>query len=187
MGLTYVDVLEYSFGEDEFTTTDVRMVTGSERSAKLLSELKLRGVVERTGRGRYRFFRPSERPDVRDHEWNRIRGIILRSPWKYAWNGSTAVELWTNGRYKVYPNAFLRVFHILVEKDRLSDWTDYLLKNGVPTRGRKRVGSRVSVESVNLLKYDIKDNEPVIKKEDVLRLIREHPGIYATAEELIED
>ena len=76
MGLTYTDVLSLHFGNSEFTTEDVRILLRNERSAKLLSDLKFKGVIERTGRGKYRLLLPSERIDSRGLEWKRVERIV---------------------------------------------------------------------------------------------------------------
>ena len=45
MGFTYLDALISKFGDEDFTTSDFKAATGKTRPAKLLSELKMRGVV----------------------------------------------------------------------------------------------------------------------------------------------
>ncbi|EQB65354.1 MAG: hypothetical protein AMDU2_EPLC00011G0040 [Thermoplasmatales archaeon E-plasma] len=65
MGLTYLDILISRFGDEAFTASEFMTVTGNTRPAKLLSELKMRGVVERIDRGMYRVLPLSERPDMR--------------------------------------------------------------------------------------------------------------------------
>lgn len=69
MGLTYLDPIISRFGESEFTTEEPTFLTGNSRSAKLLSELKMKGFVKRMGRGKYRVLPLSERPDPRLIEW----------------------------------------------------------------------------------------------------------------------
>ncbi|EQD69513.1 sigma-70 like region 4 HTH domain-containing protein [mine drainage metagenome] len=186
MGLTYLDVIISLFGEEEFTTAEFRAVTGNFRSAKLLSELKMRGVVERIGRGEYRVLPLSKRPDTRIIEWERVRNIITKAPWDKAWAGSTAVEIWTNGRYKISPNPYLRVFHLLVHKSEVEEWKKYLRKSGISYSGKKRVGSFVNLEVTSKINSTLVAGEPVIPKDEVLRIIKNHPGLYADAGELIE-
>jgi len=63
MALTYENIGTRFFGDREFSTGEFARRIGTPRAAKTLGELKRRGVVARTGRGRYRFLRRSERPD----------------------------------------------------------------------------------------------------------------------------
>ena len=186
MALTYLDVIISRFGENEFTAKELAILTGNSRSAKLLSELKMRGIVERVGRGKYRVPPLYERPDTRIIEWERVRNVIINAPWKKAWTGSTAVEVWTNRRYKISPNPYLRVFHLLILKSELDEWKKYLRRSGVSYSGKKRVGSFVDLQCSSKVNLTIVAGEPVIPKDEVLRLIRSHPGIYAGAWELIE-
>lgn len=184
--MTYVDVISYKFGENEFTSRDLFDLTGNYRSAKLLSDLKFRGLVERVGRGKYRLLKPSERPDSRQAEWNRVKRIILEAPLEKAWAGSNAVEIWTDGKYKVYPNAFLRVFEIHVLESDLEHWKKYLVSHNISYSGRKRVGSYVNLKPKKKLKYDLLNREPVISKSETIKLIRGHRGLYGEADKLID-
>ncbi len=184
--LTYSDVIISRFGENEFTAKELVILTENSRSAKLLSELKMRGIVERVDRGKYRVLPLSERPDTRIIEWRRARNIIINAPWKKAWTGSTTVEVWTNGRYKISPNPYLRVFHLSVLKPELDKWRKYLRRFGISYSGKKRVGCFVDLKRSLKVNSTIVAGEPAITKGEVLKLIRNHPGIYAGTCELIE-
>jgi hypothetical protein len=186
MGLTYLDVIISRFGETEFTTEEFTLLTGSSRSAKLLSELKMKGYVTRVGRGKYKVSPMSERLDTRLIEWERVRNIVLNAPFKKAWTGSTAVEVWTNGRYKISPNPYLRVFHLMIYKSELDEWHRYLMRFGVSYIGKKKIGSFVSLEKSSKFEATMIAGEPVIPRDMVLKLIRSHPGLYEGAEKLIE-
>ena len=61
----YADAAALLFGSREFSTREFALRTANPRAAKLLSELKRRGLVARTGRGLYRNLSPEERPDPR--------------------------------------------------------------------------------------------------------------------------
>ena len=185
--MTYADVLTYAFGEDEFTTKEVTELTGNSRPGKLLSELKFRGIVERVGHGTYRCLKLEDRPDFRKYEWNRVSRLLLNAPWPKAWTGSNAVERWTNGKYRVYPNAFAHTFDLVVLTSDHNNWVDYLKSHGISTRGSKSIGAYVELHPADKLEYVEIEGEPVISKEMTIKLIREHPGIYAGAEDLIED
>ncbi|MDE1822393.1 MAG: hypothetical protein KGJ23_13020 [Euryarchaeota archaeon] len=186
MSLTYSAVIAARFGEREFSAKDLARLTGSERAAKLLSELKHRGTVERVGRGRYRCLRPSDRPDLRATEWARVRSVVLEGPDPKGWTGSAAVEVWTGGRYLVAPHPFLRVFHLAVPRERVALWRSYLRRRGISSASRKRVGASVHLTPREELRVVVHRGEPVIPRREVLALIRESPGLYADAEELVE-
>lgn len=187
MSLTYADIGVHLFGEREFESAEFARRTGNPRAAKVLSELLVRGVVARNGRGRYRFLRPSERPDLRAAEWKRVRSTIVDSPLPKAWDGPSAVEVWTDGRYKVSPSMYSRVFYIAVPEAKVEDWIGYLSSHGVSTRAWKRIGARVEVRGVSSFRAETVRGEPVISREEVSDLIRDHPGVYADAESLLLD
>jgi hypothetical protein len=187
MSLTYADVGAHIFGERVFDAGEFGRRTGNPRAAKVLSELVIRGVVGRKGRGHYRFLRPSERPDLRIREWERVREIVLNGPGPKAWDGASAVEVWTGGRYRVSPSMYLRVYSIAVPKDHRRIWLPYLAKHGLSLRSRKRVGARVEVRVVPTLRSEMIDGEPVLPREEVIDLIRDHPGIFAGAEALLNE
>ncbi|MCL5955545.1 MAG: hypothetical protein M1507_05480 [Candidatus Thermoplasmatota archaeon] len=186
MGLTYTDVLTLHFRNSEFTTEDVRILLRNERSAKLLSDLKFRGVIERTGRGKYRLLSPSERVDNRSYEWKRIEKVVNSSPYPYAWSWSSAVERWTNGAYIVAPNPYFRIYYIEVENKDINKWKEYLRVHSVSTIGNRRIGTVVNLIPKDHVKFVLLNGERVISKNRTIELIREHRGIFAEADEIIE-
>lgn len=187
MALTYSDVGAHIFGEREFDAAEFARRTGNPRAAKVLSELLIRGVVARKRRGRYRFLRPSERPDMRSSEWERMREILLGGPNPKTWDGPTAVEAWTGGRYRVSPTVYSTVFHVAVPEGAVPAWGDYLSSYGISLNARKRIGARVELREVPRVHAVVLNGEPVPPRADVVSLIRAHPGIYADAEALLID
>ena len=187
MSLTYFDALTSSFGDESFTTAELANRFGTSRSAKLLSELKHRGLVERVGRGTYRCLSPKERPDLRSAEWSRVRAVVLAGPEPKAWAGASALELWTAGGYRVSPSAYSRVYELAVPRSRVNEWIHYLSSSRVSTDARKRIGARVRLVPTDNLRVVKLGGEPVISRREVTRLIREHPGLYGNAEDLLID
>ena len=187
MSLTYEDAGTLAFGDSEFTTAEFNRRLGVKGGAKVLSELKRRGVVSRTGRGCYRFLSPTERPDLRLMEWERVRAVILNGPEPKAWTGSTAVEVWTRGGYSVSPSAFARVFSLAIPERSVSIWKTYLAKNGLSDKPRKRIGARVNLVPVVRLKSTKVGGESVVSRSEVISIIRASPSVFAGAEELLID
>jgi hypothetical protein len=187
MSFTYGDALYTLFASKPFTSGEFARRANLPRAAKILSDLKRRGVVERIGRGRYRWLAPRERPDLRRAEWNRVRSVILTGPGPKAWTGGTAVEVWTNGRYRVAPSPFYRVFEVAVPAPRLAAWRRYLAGRNVRTHSGKRVGARVNLVPVGRLEAVMVEGEPVIPRVAVERLIDRHPALFGTARELLRD
>lgn len=185
MGMKYFDVIKMEFGRKEFAISDLVKLTGNYGVRKLLSDMKMKGLIRRTGRGIYVINRPIKKTDSRAEEWRKVRGIVLRAPFEKAWTGSTGISVWTEGRYVTLPNLYLEVYHLRVRDSDIEKWKDYLKKHAISFRGSKRVGAWVSLEPVPEVKYVMVNGEPTIPKDEVVKLIREHPGIYAGAEELL--
>ena len=185
MTLTYADTITTIFGEREFSTKEFAIKFGNAAGAKTLSELKRRGVVGRIRRGVYRCLAPSERPDLRRAEWERVRGAILRGPEPKAWAGPTAVEVWTEGRYRLATSSTLRVFEVAISARGAKTWAAYLRRNRISTSPTKRVGARVKlVRSTRLHRVCVR-GEPVLPRETVERLIADHPALYGNAGDLL--
>jgi hypothetical protein len=185
MALTYNDVVSSLFGDRTFSSREFARRTGNPRAAKVLSELKHRGLVERVGRGFYRCLSPADRPDLRGLEWARVRHIVLSGPEPKAWAGETAVEHWTGGRYKLAPSLYSRIFSLAIPSGREESWKEYLAVHGVSTMARKRVGARVELVPRRRFKAILVNGEPVIPRGEVERMIREHPALYGDAKELL--
>ena len=187
MSLSYFDAASSLFGDREFTSREFSRGTGNPRAAKVLSELKHRGLVERLGRGTYRCLGPGERPDLRASEWARVRTIVLSGPEPKAWAGETAVELWTGGRYKLAPSLYSQALHLAIPSGREGVWKEFLSKHGVSTAARKRVGARVALMPRRSLNVRRIEGEPVVPRREVEKLIRDHPALYGGARELLRD
>jgi hypothetical protein len=187
MALTYNDVLASLYGDKTFSSREFARRTGNPRAAKILSELKHRGLVERVGRGSYRCLSPGNRPDLRASEWARVRNVVLSGPDPKAWAGETAVEHWTGGRYKIAPSLYSRVFTLAIPVGREDAWREYLASHGVASHARKRVGARVELIPTRKFSVSKIDGEPVLPRREVERLIRDHPALYGDAKELLLD
>ena len=187
VALNYVDAASLAFGTRTFTLAEFSSRMGSLRAARLLSEMKIRGHVERTGRGLYRILPPDERLDFRANEWERVNRILLDSELPMAWTDADAVRMWTGGRYTVSPSAYLKEFHIEVPDVSLGDWRAYLRARRVSTDPRRRIGSKVVITRTRTFRHSVHRGEPVISRRRTLAMIKNHRGLYANADELLED
>jgi hypothetical protein len=187
VSLTYLDTIDHLYGSREFTSRDFSTRVGNPRAGKLLSDLKRRGYVARTGRGRYRRLEAAERPDLRLFEWRRVHDLLLRGPGPKAWAGASAVEIWTKGRYRTSPSAFVRVFTLAVPRSSIPAWRRFLRAHGMSPDGKKRIGARVELIPVEDLRVTFLSGEPVLRRTAVVEFIRAHPGIFANAGELVVD
>lgn len=186
MSPDYVAVASLAFGTRGFTVREFASRIGTRRAARLLSEMKTRGLVERTARGSYRLLSPDERPDLRASEWSRVNRLLLESELPMAWTGADAVRLWTGGRYALSPSPYLSEFHIEIPEASLTEWKAYLRAHRVATDSRRRIGSKVVLVSRRHFEPSTHRGESVISRRDTLAMIAEHRGLYADADRLFE-
>jgi hypothetical protein len=187
MTITYLDAIDHLYGTSPFTVRDFATRVANRRAGKLLSDLKRRGFVARVGRGTYRRLEPAERPDLRRYEWERVRRILLNGPNPKAWAGANAVEVWTDGAYRSEPSIFARVYRLSVPRASVPRWRKYLRRHGLSDARRKRIGPRIELIPVDRLRVTFVGDEPVPPRSDVVRLIRNHPALFAHATELLVD
>lgn len=174
------------FGNRSFTIKEFESRTGALRGARRLSEMKTRGLVERTGRGTYRVLPLEKRPDMRGAEWERVNRALLDSNLPMAWAGPDAVRIWTGGRYTVSPSVFLHEFHIEIPSAYSERWHAYLRAHRVSTDSRRRIGSKVILLSRPSIHPEVHRGEPVTSRSATLAMIREHRGVYADADRFVE-
>jgi hypothetical protein len=183
---TYFEAISLAFGTHPFTASEFSSRIGTDRATRLLSEMKMRGWIERTGRGLYRVLSPEERPDMRASEWTRVNRVLLDAPLPMAWGDADAVRVWTGGRYTVSPSAYLREFHIEVPTATKAAWLEHLRAHRISTDTRRRVGSRVVLTPSRRFRRSIHRGEPVIPRSATVALIRAHRGLFGDADKLLE-
>lgn len=186
MSPTYLDAISTAFGTRPFTVSEFSSRIGTDRATRLLSEMKTRGWIERTGRGSYRVLPLEERLDMRAPEWMRVNRLLLDSPLPMAWTDADAVRLWTGGRYTVSPSAYLREFHIAVPETAEGGWLEYLRAHRISTDSRRRVGSKVAITPSNRFRRTIHRGEPVIPRSTTAAMIKAHRGLFGDADKLLE-
>jgi hypothetical protein len=187
VALNYLDAASLAFGVRPFTLAEFSSKIGGRRAVRILSEMKTRGHVERTGRGRYRVLPPGERPDLRGAEWERVSRLLLDAGLPMAWTDADAVRVWTGGRYTITPSAYLKEFHIEVPAASFDDWMNYLRAHRISADPRRKVGSKVILSTTEHLRRSAHRAEPVISRSRTLAMIKRHRGLYANADELLED
>lgn len=186
MPISYGEAALLAFGDRPFSVAEFASRTGSLRAARTLSELKLRGEAERVGRGRYRMLSSQDPPDRRAGEWAHARRLLLGSGLPMAWVGPDAVGVWTGGRYTVSPSVFVREFHLAIPRSSLAEWRAYLRYHRLSRDSRRRIGVKVVLAPVHRLRRTYHRGEPVMRRSELLDLIRSHRGIYADADRLVE-
>lgn len=123
---------------------------------------------------------------MRSSEWNRVRSELLSSGLPMGWTGPDAVALWTGGKYTVSPTVYMKEFRIEVPASVLTAWTRYLRARRISTNPRRRIGAVVLITARTHARFSIHRGEPVIPRNETLKLIRSHRGLYGEADKLLE-
>jgi hypothetical protein len=154
-----------------------------------LSELKLKGFVERVGRGRYRAVAPDAWAERKAEGAADVERALEASSWPFAFTASSAVHAWTGGRYSAGSTAAYRPVEIAVRASDVPAWRRYLSTRGVGFRKaderRTSAGAEVVLHRRKKLEVAHVDGMPVETREWVVAYIRRHPSIFGPAEELV--
>ena len=105
----------------QFTAREFSAVFVSPDPNKVLHDMARKGLLERTGWGRYRVNSPEEYLAKR---MNISEGyeLVKRAGLKYAFTGPDAVFFWTKGGYQVDRFFGFYPIHVLVRKADLNRW-----------------------------------------------------------------
>lgn len=160
MGLTYLDAACLLFRRSVFTAGDFSRATGNPRGAKVLSEMKSRGLVERVGRGRYRCLGPEERIDRRRGDSRRLRHLLVSAPFEKAWTGPSSLETAAAAGLQAPATSFAPEYHLAVLKKDLRRWRAYLRHHRVALAARKHIGPRVFLRPVPSIPRRNDDDQP---------------------------
>ena len=74
---------------------------------------------------------------------------------------------------------------LAVSKADVTEWKRFLIAHGLPTNPRRAIGPHITLEPREALRIAHVDGTPVIPREEVEKLIRDAPALYADAEALL--
>ena len=113
----------------EFSVKDFKAAFFSPDSNKVLHDMAKKGLLEKTGWGRYRARTPEEvvmnRADIgRGYEMVKEAGM------KYAFTGPDSVFFWTNGGYQTGRFFGFYPIHVKIKRINSGRWKSYFSKKG---------------------------------------------------------
>ena len=175
-----------------FTVGEFEVTFPSPRPHQVLSELKLKGFVERVGRGAYRAVPPERwargRASLTVQDVHRIVG---EAAMPYAFTASSAVRVWTRGRYAAGSSHGYHPVEIAVRTRDARRWKAFLAARGLVGRDAERRGTAAGVEVVFYRRPSLTasrfDGVPVDPKARVLAYVRRNASVFAPAEGMIRD
>jgi hypothetical protein len=180
-----------AFGTIEFTINDFRAVFPSPQHTKIIHDLINLDFVKRVKRGIYKVRAPKEfvRNIVED---NLKQGDILKeAEKKYAFCGSDAVGLWTDGYYWTGFTKGFKPVHVKVLKKDLSYWRGFFKKNNVEfalENERKTLfGLTYILHPARDFKVEIRDDIYVVPLKEVIAFCKENELTYRPALEYLDE
>src|SRR5690349_15880898 len=124
-----------TFGARPFSVGEFEVTFPSPRPHRTLSDLKIKGFVERVGRGTYRTVPPArwaaERASLTLAD---VERTLAAAPWPYAFTASSAVRVWTRGRYTAGRTPGYQPVEIAVRARDARRWKDFLRAGGIAAR-----------------------------------------------------
>jgi len=179
-----------TFGTRPFSIFDFELTFPAPRPHRTLSELKLRGYVERVGRGTYRAVPPERwverRASLRPADAERA---LAEAPWPYCFTAETAVRIWTSGRYAAGSTPAYHALHVAVRARDVPRWKRFLAAAGIAAREAEIRGTGAGIEVILHRRRAIAASRvgglPVDPKPRVLAFVRRNASIFAPAEEMI--
>lgn len=177
-----IDLLREMFPSSDFSTREASTVIGASAATTrtLLNELRTKGLLVKTGRGRYKVAPDSNRAALTRRRMELQLERALEIPLDIGLDGPDAVSVWTRGRYTVRsePNAI----HVAVTADDEEAYRKYLNDVGLLV-GEEHRRPHVILRVVPAPCFTTLDGLRVLTRHAVLSFIHENPIAYDGADE----
>lgn len=108
----------------EFTATDFSSTFPSPDPRKILHDMSKKGLLERTGWGRYKVNSPQEYLAKRSNV-SQAYDLLKKADMEYSLTGPDAVFFWTKGGYQVDRFFGFYPIHLKVKKSELKRWIKF--------------------------------------------------------------
>lgn len=179
-----------SFSEEQFTIEQFRMVFPTSQAAKVIHDLAAKGYIRRLSRGTYRLTEPGD--FVRNISAQETDDRVLEEAGKeYAFCGSTAVAVWTDGYYWTGFTKGFRPVHIAVRKQDLKDWRAFLRKKkarfAVEDESRTLYGRVYILHPRESVRSEDREGSRVVPLDEVVDFCLEREIAYEPALEYLDE
>lgn len=177
-----IDLIREAFGEAEFGPREASVILGTSiaTTRTLLKEMRTKGHLIRTGRGRYKVARLTNTLALARQRAQLRLEHALDTPLEVGLDGPDAIDHWTRGRYTIQtePNAI----HIAVVAKDEAAYRDHLQKAELPV-GEGHRKPHVILRVVPDPCFTLLDGVPVLDREAVMELIQKNPIAYEGADQ----
>ena len=179
-----------SFGGEEFTIDEFRMVFPTSQAAKVVHDLAAKGYIYRVRRGTYRLTEPGD--FVSNISGREPDDTVLEEAGKdYALCESTAVAIWTDGYYWTGFTKGFRPVHIAVRKRDLKDWRAFFRKKrarfAVEGESRTLYGKVYILHPRESVRSEDREGSRVVPLDEVVGFCLEREMAYEPALEYLDE
>ncbi len=179
------------FGSNQFSLKDFSSTFPSPQAKKVIHDMVGGGYVERISRGRYRAKEPEEFISRIVRE-NLAKGGILDNAEKmYAFCGSDAVSIWTEGYYFAGFTKGYKPTHIEVLEKDLNWWEGFFKKHDIEyvVEGENKTlfGLTYVLHPVKKIISEEKDGINVVPLKDALEFCKKNELTYQPALEYLDE
>ena len=181
------------FGLRDFGTGEYRVNFPSKQAPKILFDLVKIGFLVKVRRGIYRVVEPEQVIKKIVEENSNAENVLKISERKYAYCGSDAVNIWTDGFYWTGFTKAYKPRHIKILKSDRKYWISLFKKNNIDfvfsgkLETRTLFGVIYVLHPVDKLSVVNKDSEPVAPLKETIEFCKENILAYSPALEYLDN
>jgi hypothetical protein len=178
-----------AFGRETFSLDRLRATFPTSQAPKVAHDLIKRGYLRQAGRGIYEAVEPSdfmEKITAREADL----GLAEKSGKVYAFCGSTAVSMWTDGYYWTGFTIGYRPIHLTIRKKDSTFWRRFLRKAGIKFafegESKTLFGEVFALHPKERFAYEEKEGLKVIPLDEAVQFCLKHELVYEPALEYLD-
>ena len=179
----------HSFGEEEFSIDQFRATFPTSQAPKVIHDLVEHGYLERVRRGIYRAVKPGTL--IESVVRSGGEDVLGEAERKYAYCGSNAVAIWTDGYYWTGFTKGFKPKHIKVRETDLDYWKRFFRGHGcnfvLEGESRTLYGVVYILHPEEDFEVEEKNGFRVIPLEEVVSYCLENELSYSPALEYLDE
>lgn len=179
-----------TFGNNEFTIDDFRMIFPSSQTTKVIHDLIKLDFMKRKKRGKYQIVKPEEFVKKIVKENLEKADVLQKSNKKYAYANSTAVNIWTDGYYWTDFTRGFKPVHIYIFKKDIKYWRELFNKNDaeyvLEGENKTLFGLTYVLHPKEIFTADTKDGNKVIPLKEIIKFCQDNIILYRPALEYLD-
>jgi hypothetical protein len=178
-----------AFGRETFSMDQLRATFPTSQAPKVAHDLIKRGYLRQAGRGIYEAVEPYSFVEKITGKGADL-GLAEKSGKEYAFCGSTAVSIWTDGYYWTGFTKGYRPIHLTIRKKDSTFWRRFLRKAGIKFafegESKTLFGQVFVLHPRECFAYEEKEGLKVIPLDEAVQFCLKHELVYEPALEYLD-